>query len=331
MHRAFVLLIVTDAFLVRAVRHPDIFVKMPWGFFMFISSSYYDGVTLSPVQLGIFFALLGVLILVAVGVNVVPRLVHKWEIEYKTRDLTYGAVCLALAYVLSWIGISMPLGGTITIAALTPIFIYCYYFGFRKGIVITVAYLLLQFTQKIYIVHPLSAFFDYILPYFSISVVGLFRYKPEKYAEFVKRNKESRSGAKGNVRYWAYTVGGHFGIFVGAALHMVIRYASSVISGVICWDYWGYEAASTAYKLTYSLGYNSALLIDSAIAMAATLILLSSRTFNSFMTTAFAGKRSKASVPAAECAASADEAPSDENSRDSDNKGDSETNDINIE
>lgn len=279
---------------------------------MFLSSSsYYDGVTLSSAQLGIFFALLGLLILVTVGVNVVPRIAHKWEIEYKTRDLTYGAICLALAYALSWIGISMPLGGTLTIAALTPIFIYCYYFGFRKGMVVTVAYLLLQFTQKIYIVHPLSAFFDYILPYFSLSVVGLFRYKPEKYAEFIKRNKESRTGAKGNVRYWAYTVGGHFGIFIGAALHMIIRYASSVISGVICWDYWGYEAASTVYKLTYSLGYNSVLLIDSAVAIAATLILLSSRTFNYFMTSAFAGKHAKA-APATESAATADEATNDE-------------------
>ncbi|MCH5161929.1 MAG: energy-coupled thiamine transporter ThiT [Clostridiales bacterium] len=260
---------------------------------MFISSSYYDGVTLSSVHLGIFFALLGVIVLTAIGVNVVPRIVHKWEIEYKTRDLTYGAVCLALSYALSWIGISMPLGGTITIAALTPVFIYCYYFGFRKGIVMATAYMLLQFTQKIYIVHPLSAFFDYILPYFSLCVVGLFRYKSEKYSAFVKRNKESRDGAKGNVRYWAYTVGGHWGIFVGAAVHMVIRYASSVISGVICWDYWGYEAASTAYKLTFSLGYNSVLLIDSAIAIFATLLLLSSRTFNSFMTTAFSGKNRK--------------------------------------
>ncbi len=261
---------------------------------MFLSSSYYDGVTLSGAQLGIFFALLGVIILVAVGVNVVPRLVHKWEIAYKTRDLTYGAVCLALAYALSWAGISMPLGGSLTIAALAPIFIYCYYFGFRKGMIVTVAYLLLQFTQKIYIVHPLSAFFDYILPYFSLSVVGLFRYKPEKYSAFVKRNKEKRVGTKGNVRYWAYTVGGHYGIFVGAALHMIIRYASSIISGVICWDYWGYEAASTAYKLTYSLSYNSVLVIDSVVAMAATLILLSSRTFNSFMTTAFDNKKAMA-------------------------------------
>lgn len=265
-------------------------------------SAYYDGVTLRGAGLGIFFAILGVLVLLAVGVNVVPRIAHKWEVEYKTRDLTYGAICLALAYALSWIGISMPLGGTLTIAALTPIFIYCYYFGFRKGMVVTTAYLLLQFTQKIYIVHPLSALFDYIVPYFSLCVVGLFRYKPEKYAEFIKRNKEKQDSARGKLKYWAYTVGGHAGIFIGAAIHMIIRYASTVASGVICWDFWGYEAAPFAYKLTYSLGYNSVLIIDSIVAIVATLILLSSRTFNTFMSTAFAGK--KRAMPAAEVAAS---------------------------
>lgn len=184
----------------------------------FLCGSVFEDVNLSGIGTAVLCIILAVMVLAAVAVNVIPRLVHKWEAEYTTRDLTYGAACLALAYALSWAGVKLPQGGTITIAALAPVFIYCYYFGFRKGMVITSAYTLLQLLQFPYIVSPWSAFFDYILPYFSLCVVGLFRYKPQKYAAFVKKNGKNSAIAK-----WGYTVAGHWGIFVGAVLHMLIR------------------------------------------------------------------------------------------------------------
>lgn len=252
-------------------------------------SSMFEHITLSTVGTVIMVVILALMIVAAVLVNVIPRLVHKWEIEYKTRDLTYGAVCLAMAYALSWARMfEMPLGGSVTPAALAPLFIYCYYFGFRKSMVITGGYTLLQFTQGVYVVTPWSAFFDYILPCFAICIVGLFRYKPQKYAAFVKRGKAKQSNA---VKYWAYTVGGHWSVFASTGIYTVVRYISLVISGVISWDYWGYDAAATSYKLSFSLSYNSFSIVDSVIAIAAVLLLLSSRAFNVYMSASFADKK----------------------------------------
>lgn len=264
----------------------------------------WEDVSLTGAGLAILFTMLAVMIIAVVAVNVVPRLVHKWEITYTTRDLTYGAACLALAFALSWAGLTLPNGGTITVASLVPIFIYCYYFGFRKGIVVTAAYTLLQFVQFPNIVSPWSAFFDYILPYFSLCVAGLFCYKPQKYAEFIKRNKtDGGRGAKNSLKKWAFTVGGHWGIFVGAIVHMLIRYFCQTVSGVMNYELWYGEGFSFAHKLGFSLAYNAYGLIDSVITIAALLILLSSRSFNMFMTATFDNKRALNSDNAPDAAA----------------------------
>ncbi len=249
----------------------------------FLCGSVFEDVNLSGIGTAVLCIILAVMVLAAVAVNVIPRLVHKWEAEYTTRDLTYGAACLALAYALSWAGVKLPQGGTITIAALAPVFIYCYYFGFRKGMVIISAYTLLQLLQFPYIVSPWSAFFDYILPYFSLCVVGLFRYKPQKYAAFVKKNGKNSAIAK-----WGYTVAGHWGIFVGAVLHMLIRYVSQTFSGML---FFADAEVSFGANLTYCLTYNTFGIIDSAVAIAATFILLSSRSFYMFMTVNFDDKK----------------------------------------
>lgn len=275
---------------------------------MFICSSVFEDVDLNGVGTAVLIVLLAVMALVAVAINVVPRIVHKWEISYSTRDITYGATCLAIAYALSWAGLfRMPAGGTVTPGALAPIFLYCYFFGFRKGAVVTAAYTLLQLLQNPYIVSPWSAFFDYIFPYFSLCVVGLFRYNPQKYGAFVKRNKtEKGNGFAGAVKYWAYTVAGHWGIFAGAVIHMLLRYFSTSISSVLFFAY----GAPPAEAFVTGLTYNSYALVDSAIAIAAVLLLLSSRTFGMFMAARFDDKKALVAAgdaPTAEAAAASDD------------------------
>jgi len=258
---------------------------------MFVCSSLFEDVDLTGAGIAILFVMLLVMVLAAVAVNIVPRLVHKWEISYTTRDLTYGAACLALAFALSWAGVRLPNGGTITIASLVPIFIYCYYFGLRKGMVVTTAYTLLQFLQFPNIVSPWSAFFDYILPYFSLCVAGVFCYRPQKYAAFVKRNKDDGAkGGKSALKRWLYTVSGHWGIFVGVIVHMIIRYFCQTVSGIMNFDLWYGDGFTFGYKLGFSLGYNAYGLIDSAITIVALVILLSSRSFNMYMTASFSDR-----------------------------------------
>lgn len=265
---------------------------------MFLSSSLFEDVYLDSIGTVILVVLLAVMVFIAAAVNFVPRLAHKWEVEYKTRDLTYGAVCLALSYALSWIEMfRMPQGGSVTPAALAPLFLYCYYFGFRKGMVAATAYTLLQFTTGVYIVSPWSAFYDYILPCFALCIVGLFRYKPEKYYEFARKSKEK--SAKGRISSFMRAFVGHWGIFVGIVIHTVVRYLSSAFSGLL---FYSDADVSLAANLTYTFSYNSVLLVDSAIALAATALLMTSRGFNFFMSSAFANKSALRVAKAGEAA-----------------------------
>lgn len=253
-----------------------------------LTSSVFEDFYLETAGTVVLVVLLAAMMLTAVGVNVVPRIVHKWEISYSTRDITYGAVCLAMSFALSFAKIfSMPQGGSVTPAALAPLFIYCYYFGFRKGMVVSTTYMLLQFVQGAYVVSPWSAFFDYMLPCFSVCIVGLFSYKPQKYAAFVKKNRTAASGAKGRFKYWLYTVGGHWGIFAGAGIHMIIRYLSSALSGMLFFGEW---TPSEYGPVVWGFLYNTVLLVDSLVALAATVMLMSSRTFNLYMSAAFNDK-----------------------------------------
>ncbi|MCI9459888.1 MAG: hypothetical protein HFJ21_05450 [Clostridia bacterium] len=263
---------------------------------MLLCSMITDDIEIDGVGTAILCVLLAVMVAAAVAVNVVPRIVHKWEIEYKTRDLTVGATCLAIAFALSWATLfRMPNGGRVTPGALAPLFIYCYYFGFRKGMIVCTAYTLLQFLQGASIVSPWSAFFDYILPYFAVCLVGLFAYKPDRYAAFVRKNKDKRG--VGAVKTWAFTVSGHYGVFVGAVVHMTVRYLSQCVSSMLFWAY----GAPPAEAFTVGLAYNSYGLVDSAIAVAALVMLLSSRAFNAYMSQSTGGKKHAVAVTAADC------------------------------
>lgn len=191
----------------------------------------------------------------------------------RTRDVTYGAICLAASYALSFLGIGLPYGGTITFASVLPVMIYCYYFGFFKGLVITVAYTILQFFQSPYIVHPMSAVLDYVIPYLSLVFLGLFSYRQSRYNRAVAAGK--------------HVLAAHIPFFLGVACYFALRYASHVLSGVIFYgDYIAWEGWWQQHLVVYSFAYNGVFFIpDTLIALGAAIGVLSSKSFNSFMAT----------------------------------------------
>ena len=127
---------------------------------MFVCSSVWEDVTLTGAGLAILFAMLAVMVIAVVAFNAVPRLVHKWEIAYTTRDLTYGAACLALAFALSWAGVKLPQrrhdNGCVACA-------YLYIL------------LLLRFSQGHSRNRGVHAFAVRAVSQYSIAVVGVFR------------------------------------------------------------------------------------------------------------------------------------------------------------
>lgn len=141
-----------------------------------------------------------------------------------TRIIVQGALCLAMAFVLSYIKLfSMPLGGSITLCSMLPIVVFGYMYGPAYGFTLAFAYSLLQIIQGAWIVHPVQFILDYFV---AFTVLGLGSLFPKS-------------------------------LPLGMAVSGLARMACSVISGVV---FFASSAAEAGYSsaLVYSLMYNGA-------------------------------------------------------------------------
>ena len=190
-----------------------------------------------------------VLVLVIVALAVLGG--NKDE-NYDARALTYGAICVALAFALSYIKFfSLPQGGSVTFASMLPIILYSYMFGTRKGLVVGVVYGMLQFIQSPQFYQPMQALLDYPIAFGALGVAGIARKIPyikgKMLAEFA----------------------------VGATVAIVLRYFSHVVSGYYVFSSWkmeGYTAVSWAFV------YNAFVFADLAIVLVVGLLALSTKT-----------------------------------------------------
>ena len=170
---------------------------------------------------------------------------------YDARALTYGAICVATAFALSYVKFfSLPQGGSVTFASMLPIILYSYMFGTRKGLVVGVVYGMLQFIQSPQFYQPLQVLLDYPIAFGALGVAGIARKIP---------------GIKGHMLA-EFTV--------GALLAGLLRYFAHVISGYYVFSRWameGYTAVSWAFV------YNMFIFADIAIVLVVGLAALSTK------------------------------------------------------
>ena len=94
----------------------------------------------------------------------------------KTKMLTVGAICVALAFALNQITIyRMPMGGSVTPFSMLFIVLAGYWLGPLYGIISGVALGLLDTVTGAYVVHPLQYILDYILGFGALGLSGFFR------------------------------------------------------------------------------------------------------------------------------------------------------------
>ena len=116
----------------------------------------------------------------------------------RTQILVYGALSITLAFVLSYFKLfSLPLGGTITLLSMLPIFAYAAYFGPAYGFTAAFAFSLLQVIQGAYIVHPVQFVLDYFV---AFTLLGT--------ASFFPKNLPLGAAVAGFLRMMASTVSG---------------------------------------------------------------------------------------------------------------------------
>ena len=157
---------------------------------------------------------------------------------FDTQALVYGAMCVSLAFVLSYLRFfRMPQGGSITPASMLPIIAYAYWYGAGKGAIVGLAYAVLQMIQDAYFVHPAQILLDYILAFGLLSLAGLFR-----------RN-----------------------LLVGTVVACIARFICHFVSGAI---FFGEYAAPGQSVWAYSLGSQAGYLLpDFAICILAAVLL----------------------------------------------------------
>jgi len=162
----------------------------------------------------------------------------------QTRLLAYMALYAALYVVLKYVGelipfLKMPQGGSIEIE-LIAVFIASWHLGWKYGIGVALLSWLITFVlgSGRWYLNPMQYSLDYFIPLIVVGMAELF-------------------AGKSRYRY-----------YIGVAVSMILKYASTVLSGVYYWPPEGSVAGSGpawVYSLSYNLGYNLATCIVCAI------------------------------------------------------------------
>ena len=176
---------------------------------------------------------------------------------FDTRAITFGGICIALSFALSYIRIiHMPMGGSITLASMLPLMLYSYMFGCKKGLVAGIIYGVLQAIQDPWLLHPAQFALDYIVAFMAIALTGCLR---------------NVASLKGKMRT-QFTL--------GAIIAGVLRYVSHYFSGVFAFGMFGadyaeeYGISALANPYFYSFVYQTMYVIPEMIIVIVVGVLL---------------------------------------------------------
>ena len=96
--------------------------------------------------------------------------------KMSARQLVFCAMSLALAFVTSYIRlIKMPWGGAITLFSMLFITLVGYWYGVGAGLLVGLAYGILQFIQEPYFLTFWQVCFDYLFAFAALGLSGLCR------------------------------------------------------------------------------------------------------------------------------------------------------------
>ncbi len=198
------------------------------------------------------FVLVGLLLFIALFFG------RKDKKGFDSKAVAYAAVLIAMSFALSYLApIHMPQGGSVTIASLLPLMIYSYMFGVKKGVFAGMVYGILQAVQDPWLIHPAQFLLDYPIAFAGIGVAGIFG--------------DNKKLAKIPQLQFA----------LGAILAGILRYLAHILSGVFAFSEYAFHWATgeAMNPFLYSLGYNSFVFVDLAIAIVAGVLVFSSPAF----------------------------------------------------
>lgn len=160
-------------------------------------------------------------VLVIAALALILLTVVKTSKKWSARMVAYGALCIALSFVLSCFRLfRMPQGGSVTPGSMLPLMLFSATFGIGPGVLAGLAYGVLQYFQGGWFVNFWQLSLDYLLAYAALGLAGLARFFPKKW-----------------------------GLYLAMAIAALARALSATLAGIMFWDTAPW--ASLVYNGTY--------------------------------------------------------------------------------
>lgn len=162
--------------------------------------------------------------------------------KMSVKQLVFCAMAMALAFITSYIKLfELPWGGSITLCSMLFIVLAAYWYGPKTGMLVGLAYGILQFIQEPYVLSFFQVCCDYILAFAALGVAGFFA----------------------NQKY---------GLIKGYIAAVIARGAFHALGGYLYWMDYMPENFPQSLKSIYPIAYNySYLLVEAVI----TIVIIS--------------------------------------------------------
>ena len=162
--------------------------------------------------------------------------------KMSTKQLVFCAMAMALAFVTSYVKVfSLPWGGSVTLCSMLFIVLVANWYGVKTGVLVGLAYGILQFIQEPFVLSFFQVCCDYILAFAALGLAGL----------FVKKSH---------------------GLIKGYIVAVLARGAFHALGGYLYWMDYMPDNFPAALKSIYPIAYNYSFLLAEALI---TLIIIS--------------------------------------------------------
>ena len=153
-----------------------------------------------------------------------------------TRQLVFCAMAMSLAFITSYLKLfNMPWGGSVTLCSMLFIVLIANWYGPKTGILVGLAYGILQFIQEPYVLSLFQVCCDYILAFAALGVAGFFAKSKHGLLKGYIAAVIARGAfhALGGYLYWMDYMPDNFPKALTSVYPIVYNYSYLVAEGII--------------------------------------------------------------------------------------------------
>ena len=155
---------------------------------------------------------------------------------FAAKQLAYCAMAVALAYVTSFIKVlKLPYGGSVTLLSMLFIVLVANWYGVKTGILVGLAYGILQFIQEPYVLSLFQVCCDYVLAFAALGVAGFFSRSPKGLVKGYIAAVLARGAfhALGGYLYWMSYMPDNFPQSLRSVYPIVYNYSFLLVEALI--------------------------------------------------------------------------------------------------